>query len=44
MPAARRLTAPRERTAAMTPKVSTAVARNTSSASIIAELSPNTLD
>src|ERR1700722_6854372 len=42
MPAARRLTAPRTRTAAITPKVKIAVARNTSTASISAEPSANT--
>src|SRR5882724_10815229 len=42
MPAVRRLTAPRTRTAAITPKVKIAVARNTSTASIRAEPSANT--
>ena len=42
MPAARRLTAPRARNASMTPSVSTVVARNTSSASIMVEPSSNT--
>src|SRR6516225_9615991 len=41
MPAARRLIAPRARAPTMTPKLSTAVARNTSSPSIMLELSPN---
>src|SRR5579872_1333266 len=42
MPAARRLTAPRTRTAAITPKAVIAVARNTSRASIMAEESAKT--
>ncbi len=42
MPAARRFTELRACAAAISPKVSTATARNTISASMVAERSPNT--
>jgi hypothetical protein len=41
MPAVRRLTEPRTRTAAISPKLRTATARNTSTASSMDELSEN---